>query len=161
MKSELSKKIKEIRLLSGWTHREEAAKKIGCSEKSLGNYERGDRIPGLDFLAEFALATNADFSELLRLRLEAGGNSPEALGIQVQESPGEYNGLRAAIQPPFGATPPGAVAIAELRQRLRGAGIPVGWALLVVQLVTSGDLTPIGAEAIIEFLSTQKEAGDA
>jgi len=146
-----------------------AAPKLGVSRGSLGGYERGDRLPDIDFLARLAAETGADFNELLRLRLEAGGNSPEALGMQVREPSGEYSGLHQRMAARHGPSPnalaaeirhgpsPSALA-AEIRREVQQADVPLEWALLIVQLVAGGDLTVEGARAIID--SIKQERGD-
>jgi transcriptional regulator with XRE-family HTH domain len=42
---------------------------LGVSKNTLATYERGERLPDIDFLATFASITGVDFNELLRLRL--------------------------------------------------------------------------------------------
>jgi transcriptional regulator with XRE-family HTH domain len=64
--------------------------KLGVDKNTLGGYERGERLPDVDFLAEFASITGADFEELLRLRLEATGH-----GDALREHPGDYQAKRA------------------------------------------------------------------
>ncbi|WP_445083981.1 hypothetical protein [Candidatus Vondammii sp. HM_W22] len=54
------------------------------SKNSLAAYERGERLPDVDFLAVFADRTGADFNELLRLRL-ASGKTEEA---RARKDPG-------------------------------------------------------------------------
>lgn len=57
------------------------APEVGISRAALAMYERGERLPDVDFLAHLAKATGADFAELVRLRLEASGiEGIEALG---------------------------------------------------------------------------------
>lgn len=113
-------------------------------------------MPGIDFLAGFCEATGADFSQLLRLRLEAGGNSPEALGMEVRDDPASYNGLRQHMKSRRGTHPDASAAAAEIRREVQQAGVPLDWALLLVQLVAGGELQPGGARAIIEHLGNQQ-----
>lgn len=74
---------------------DEIALRMGVHKNTLGNYERGERLPEIDFLAAFAAATGADLGELLVSRLEAGGRVPDgaeraALGERLAEPPASY-----------------------------------------------------------------------
>lgn len=140
MGERIASKIKQIRALSGWKNRFEAAEKIGCSEKALGNYERGERDPGIDFLARFANAAGVDFIELVRLRLEDAGEDPAVL--EVRDAPGGYK-----VGDPHD--------VAALRSEIQQSGLPIEWALLLMQLASSGDLTTAGARDLIEFIQTE------
>lgn len=57
---------------------------IGVHPNTLALYERGERLPEIDFLAVFADRTGADFNKLLRLRL-ASSKTEEA---RAREDPG-------------------------------------------------------------------------
>lgn len=125
---------------------DEACKQLGVSRGSLGGYERGERLPDIDFIARLCALTGGDFNAVSRLRLEAAGE-PVPDSLAVADAPagyrvesGEVSGLRAEIQ---------------------AAGIPFDWALLLMQLAGSGDLSPGGARAIIGFLKQDntKEEG--
>lgn len=154
MGQKIAAKIKEIRALAGWKNRFEAAERIGCSEKALGNYERGERDPGIEVLARISKVSGVPLAELIRLRLEDAGMDPDAL--TVREEYARYgDGLRQALR--AGRTSCESFdAAAQVRAELREASIPVEWALLLMQLVTSGDLLPAGARAIIEFMEIKQ-----
>lgn len=126
---------------------------LGVSVNTLLSYEKGNSLPDVDFLAAFASATRADFGQLVRLRLESGDAPVPPAGRMVQEAFERYGlsaGSTVAEAARRAQPPPNNVA--ATRQRVRDAGVDVDWALLIVQLVASGDLTPAGAEAIIEHL---------
>lgn len=53
------------------------AKRLGVHKNSLAMYERGERLPDVDFLAAFAAHTGVPFGELLQLRLHES-EVPEA-----------------------------------------------------------------------------------
>ena len=150
--------LQELRTSAGFSNRGALAEKIGYSTSLVAKAETGQRMPGIDFLAAFCTETGADFNELLRLRLEAGGNSPEALGMEVRDDPASYNGLRQHTESRRGAHPDATAAAAEIRREVQQAGLPLDWALLIVQLVAGGDLQPGGARAIIEFLDQMEGA---
>ena len=48
------------------------AKLLNVHKNTLGMYERGERLPDVDFLARFAVATGEQFQPLLVARLKAG-----------------------------------------------------------------------------------------
>ncbi|MEO5573122.1 MAG: LexA family transcriptional regulator [Gammaproteobacteria bacterium] len=62
---------------------EAMARCVGVNKNTLGGYERSERLPDIEFLAEFALATDSDFQQLLALRLN-GSKAPavhKSLGL--------------------------------------------------------------------------------
>ncbi|RDD63490.1 XRE family transcriptional regulator [Ferruginivarius sediminum] len=67
----LGEKLKDVR---GATARAAFAEMLGVHPNSLAMYERGERLPDIDFLALFASQTGTPFSELLSLRLQNGSN---------------------------------------------------------------------------------------
>jgi transcriptional regulator with XRE-family HTH domain len=74
---------------------------IGVHPNTLALYERGERLPELDFLATFADKTGADFNELLRLRL-ASGKTEEARKLaetyqDVTENKEKYEGAQRQV----------------------------------------------------------------
>jgi transcriptional regulator with XRE-family HTH domain len=62
-------KLRKLREKSELGSIDAAAPKLGVSRGSLGGYERGKRLPDVDFLARLAAATGGDLPELIRLRL--------------------------------------------------------------------------------------------
>lgn len=72
-----------LRRVRGRLTLDELALRMSVHKNTLGNYERGERLPDIDFLAVFAAATGADLGELLALRLEAGRR-----GLQERSAPG-------------------------------------------------------------------------
>jgi len=120
-----SEKLAEIRYKRGWKSRQIAAKEIGCSEKALGNYERGERPPPLEFLADFARATGADLSELVSLRLRVAGY--EDVADQLGEAPGLYTA--------------GVTDMTRLRRRLMVSVMPPEWSMFLIEMVASGRMT--------------------
>lgn len=69
---ELGPKMRELRRRAGFTASESLARKTGVSRNTVDAYERGERLPEIDFLAAFADVTNSDLAELIRLRLASG-----------------------------------------------------------------------------------------
>lgn len=59
------------------------APELGVARNTLAMYERGERLPGVEFLARLAQRTGGDFGELVRLRLKAAGIE----GIEVVSVP--------------------------------------------------------------------------
>lgn len=59
----IGEKIKQARNSKGLTQ-EELAKKTGIARVSIGNYERGDRIPPSDVLIKIANTLNVELSTL-------------------------------------------------------------------------------------------------
>lgn len=66
-----------LRALRGKFSIEELATRIGVNKNTLGAYERGERLPDVDFLAVFASILECSFAELLDARLRSS-QSPEA-----------------------------------------------------------------------------------
>lgn len=69
---ELGKILREWREKSEIGGVKDAHVRLGVGHSSLGMYERGERLPGIDYLATFSEVTGAPFADLLRLRLAAG-----------------------------------------------------------------------------------------
>lgn len=57
--------IKKLRTNKNWTQKELAAKS-GITRESIGNYERGDRIPAADTLKNIAIALGVNIDALVR-----------------------------------------------------------------------------------------------
>lgn len=130
----LRKKLKEIRDSGGFGTIEDAAKKLGVSRRTVGDYERGHRLPDIDYLANFSEQTGADLEELLALRLVAGGHKRPAMS--VRDRPLEYH------------VPPD---LAALRSRLMVSVMPMEWALYLTELVLRGKISEAAAEEIADF----------
>lgn len=133
-------KLRRIRHQADLGNLIEAAGKLGVSRGSLGGYERGERLPDIDFLARLAALTGADLHELVRLRLAAAGHEV-ADGLPAAEQSGQYR--------------PAGRNAGAVRDLLTAAGdrVPMRWSLLIMELAARGDLTADGAQAVIEFLS--------
>ena len=145
---DIGEKIEAVRRSCGWKNRKDAVEPLGCSEKTLGNYERGDRMPDIEFLARFARITGTDFYELIRLRLEAVGESVDIM--KVAEPNGEYRTDKHKLM--ARKIPEDSENLSEVRRCLVREHVPVEWSTLIVHLFTAGDLSQIGAMAVIEEL---------
>lgn len=55
IKTELGQRLRDIRKAVGDPQRDEFANELGISDKSLANYERGDRVPDAHVLASYFL----------------------------------------------------------------------------------------------------------
>jgi len=96
------------------------AARIGVNKNTLGAYERGQRLPDIEFLARFAQLTGSRFSDLFQARL-ASSSSPA-----VREIAGEG----AASVPPVGGDfllPPFAPDLSLDSVQRAGSGSPVGF----------------------------------
>lgn len=60
------------------------ADQLGVAPNTLGDYERGKRLPDIDFLIRFAAQTKSDLLELLQLRV---ADSPESGDIPADFLP--------------------------------------------------------------------------
>lgn len=158
--SKFAEELRRSRERGGLGSIDSAAKKLGVARGSLGGYERGERLPDIDFLARLARETNSDFNELLRLRIEAGGNSPDALGIAVQDVAAGYGNFKVQTRSGSFRSSDAQPITAEIRREVQQAGLSLDWALLIVELVAGGDLQPGGARAIIEFLKQANGDGN-
>lgn len=56
--------IKKMRNSKDWTQRE-LAEKSGVTRESIGNYERGDRVPPADILNKIVAALNCNYWDLV------------------------------------------------------------------------------------------------
>lgn len=54
------------------------AEKLGVDRNTLGAFERGERLPDVEFLDVFSRTTGWDLSQLLRARLSSISGSPQA-----------------------------------------------------------------------------------
>jgi transcriptional regulator with XRE-family HTH domain len=68
----LSSMVREARRRV-WSSIEAAAPHLGVHHRTLATYERGERLPDVDFLAHLAHRTGADFAALVRARLADSG----------------------------------------------------------------------------------------
>ena len=59
----IGEKIKQYRLVNGWTQQELGAK-IGISKNAIGNYEKGFRSPKKDTMFDLANAFNISIDDL-------------------------------------------------------------------------------------------------
>lgn len=96
MKKHHSKLGEFLRAARGEHTIEGLAELLGVNKNTVGGYERGERLPDLDFLARFATVTGADLLEMIEMRLressEAAANQAaaqvhELRGHLVQETP--------------------------------------------------------------------------
>lgn len=71
--------IKKLRILNNLTQKQ-LAEKSNITRESVGNYERGDRIPPSDILNKIAIALNVSVNDLI-------GDNPQ---IEEQELTSEY-----------------------------------------------------------------------
>jgi len=78
VKTPFAKRLKEVR---GVIKREAFALQLGISERSLGNYERGDRLPDSAFLATLGQSTEYNLNWLLT------GVGPKKAGKAALSSP--------------------------------------------------------------------------
>ena len=62
---------------------EEIAGLTATHKNTIGNYERGERLPEIDFLTAFAKATGADLWNLVVLRVQAAAN-PQATALEPE-----------------------------------------------------------------------------
>lgn len=62
---------------------EEISTLTGAHKNTIGNYERGERLPELDFLTAFAKATGADLWNLVVLRVQTAAN-PNATALEPE-----------------------------------------------------------------------------
>lgn len=67
---------------------------LGVNKNTLIAYEKGKRLPDVDFLAIFSATTGVNFVHLLRLRLEAS-SKPEA-----QQALSALDRVTSAVSPP-------------------------------------------------------------
>ena len=70
--NELGRELRKWRESGKFGPLKVACELFGVSHATLGAYEQGKGLPDVDFLANFADKTGADFNELLRLRLASG-----------------------------------------------------------------------------------------
>lgn len=68
--NELGEALRRIREGRSWSV-DVFAEKVGVNRNTVGAYERGERLPEVDYLARFARETDSNFAELLGLRLQA------------------------------------------------------------------------------------------
>lgn len=74
---------------------QELAPRLGVNKNTLASYERGERLPDVDFLARFAVETDSDFFELLAARLVCSDEaSARVYGEQLAKE-----GHRPAVDP--------------------------------------------------------------
>lgn len=71
----IGQRLRNIREIGGHGSISKFAPLLKVDKNTLQAYESGRSIPELDFLTEFAEKTEADFNELLRLRLASGKTS--------------------------------------------------------------------------------------
>jgi len=64
-KTDLGRRLRDVRRQIGDPPRAEFAKRLGIAEKSLGNYERGDRVPDADVLGAYRTMFAVDVSWLV------------------------------------------------------------------------------------------------
>jgi repressor LexA len=65
------KKLRELRILEGWTQ-EEVAKKLGVSKQTYSHYENEKRKPGLDMIKKLAEVYQVDLDRVF-------GNEPDVV----------------------------------------------------------------------------------
>lgn len=64
-KTELGKRLREVRLALGDPLRDDAARKLGVSKSSIANYERGERVPDASVLETYRRKYGVDINWLL------------------------------------------------------------------------------------------------
>lgn len=69
MKYPVAMTLKQIRELKGYTQ-EEAAKKIGVSKDTLGNYERGKSYPDVPIIRQIEKVYDTQYDRIIFLPLD-------------------------------------------------------------------------------------------
>jgi transcriptional regulator with XRE-family HTH domain len=64
--------LRRVRRRAGYADLRDVAKELGVNRNTVGAYERGERLPDIDYLADFADVMDADLAALIRLRLASG-----------------------------------------------------------------------------------------
>jgi phage repressor protein C with HTH and peptisase S24 domain len=104
-----------LRLARGERSIEALADELEISRNTLGGYERGERVPELDFLVAFSTKTGADLGRLLGMRvMAAGGDEDSILTALVFTAQGNPELWRRATREAGISIPP---AEGGLRQR--------------------------------------------
>ncbi|MFK5894247.1 MAG: helix-turn-helix transcriptional regulator [Pseudomonadota bacterium] len=78
----LGRSLRDARLLGNFGSIEVFCKLVGVNKNTLGAYERGERLPDVDFLSVFAEKTGKDFFYILKLRLNESKNTDAHLMAQ-------------------------------------------------------------------------------
>ena len=60
--------------------------KMGVNKNTLGAYERGERLPDIDFLIAFSAKTGEDFLALLELRLKDSPSPGASTAVAIMDS---------------------------------------------------------------------------
>lgn len=134
--AQLTDKLNQLRERAGFRSQQALADAMGVAKNRVWGYEKGKNLPDIDYLAEFSRQTGGDLSELLALRLEAGGFAPQPIASVRDESPEGY-------QVPD--------SLAELRKRLALSIMPSEWAMFLVELAMRGKISTSAAEEIADF----------
>ncbi len=151
-----------LRRVRGRHTLDEIALRMGVHKNTLGNYERGERLPEIDFLAGFAAATGADLAELLVSRLEAGGRAPAgagraAFGERLAEPPASYRaGGAELVSVPAATGGRASVGMAFERRWLEEQGLDP--AALLAVTVEDDSMAPTiqqGAWVLVDTRVTQ------
>lgn len=138
---------------------DEIALRMGVHKNTLGNYERGERLPEIDFLAAFAAVTGADLGELLVSRLEAGGRAPDGLGratlrARLAEPPASYRASDAElVSVPTAAGGRASVGMAFERRWLEEQGLDP--AALLALTVEDDSMAPTIRQGSLVLVDTR------
>jgi len=65
---------------------ETLAPKLGVNKNTLAAYERGERLPDVDFLALFAARTGVEFGELLTLRMRESEIAEARVAVEAMRN---------------------------------------------------------------------------
>lgn len=120
---------------------DEAATKLRVSRSSLGAYERGERLPDIDFLARLAELTNESLWELIRLRLLAADNEAGA-SLLENEQMMTMTGQSRAIDS----------ATYARRALLDTKDLDPAWSLAIMEMATRGEITADGVDRLLAFV---------
>ncbi|MEP0235570.1 helix-turn-helix transcriptional regulator [Roseibium sp.] len=84
IKTELGRRLRDVRKAVGDPQRDEFANELGISDKSLANYERGDRVPDANVLASYFLKYNVNITWIVAAEgsmfLDGGPPTPDGNG---------------------------------------------------------------------------------
>lgn len=118
-RSELGRALTEARTRTGKSLRDMAGL-VGVSYNTLGSYERGDTLPGPEFLVQFAALAGVPAARLIDLRVAAAEQAAPGLRDVINEH------LNRAAAPP---APPGLdedllrEIITDVEQELAASGL--------------------------------------
>ena len=136
------------------------ARALGVNYNTLGGYERGEKLPDVDFLARFAQVTGSSFLDLLAARLRAMDS--EAGRRALAEVPAPEAARGAGFAESWGAALDTALLEEILREieawlEARGAVLTAekkakAAALFYQMFADSGRVEPAQVEKVLELL---------